>query len=111
LVRRLRILAQPTLKISVGPKIMTPDERAKEIALVCGNAYAQHIAFITAQIREAVEENTKMLLGYSVNSEEALAKKIRAEAYEDAAKIADDFCGFDTECGNKIRARAKEATK
>lgn len=97
---------------------MTPEERAEKI----WNSYMtreQFIATCAAEIREAVEEANMNLTPKPGHLMPWEAQKIKAEAYEDAAKIA--FDGHEkldighqlTECqrcsvARDIRARAKE---
>lgn len=101
---------------------MTPEERAEKILLLCQlptndsaysdprNGLPRHLKdYIAAEIREAVEgaldADHKNALDVS-----GFVQKAKAEAYEDAAKIAenekdplmDDYCG--DRIAEKIRA-------
>lgn len=100
---------------------MTINERARYIWDYVGkniSAGDENIYFIAAQIREAVEEEKQkevaetvieMTTGIARIMSETMAKeylKVKAEAYEDAAKIADELCT--NYISDKIRARAKK---
>lgn len=73
---------------------MTPEERAEKII---GRQAAEHLSwnqmsdFIAAQIREAVEEEERKRMDWDVAFEalEAKLKTAKAEALEEAAKIAE----------------------
>jgi hypothetical protein len=100
---------------------MTPEERAEKIyesltmdddRSPTNEARALHITQIAAQIREAVEE---AIVTQTETIQPAVVRQAKAEAYEDAAKIAEADESGCFECGEPgkviaeaIRARAKE---
>lgn len=97
---------------------MTPEERAEKIHKVfCGCRYKVSCGMpemIAAEIREAVEEATgHKFVDTAPTLIQGVALKTRADAYEDAAKIAENYFGkginaFADKIAENIRARAKE---
>jgi hypothetical protein len=105
---------------------MTPDERAEKIVEQSfpkqgGPWFTKEtvIKFIASEIRAAVEESKKDG-AFTAKQMDAAINKAWAAAYEDAAKIADDWGAIGShslarECGRQvaetIRARAAEVGK
>ena len=90
---------------------MTPEERAEKLEAIGSSEHITRdgrIQLFAAEIRAAVEERSAF---YEAPSE--WFKRRKAEAYEDAAKIAET--GTSDSCGDsvakQIRARAKEVCK
>lgn len=113
---------------------MTPEEHAQKIVqfihdcvIASDLQWGSSKAFIAAQIREAVEEGIQQdqnrlkrndLDEWWANESNRSVKRAKAEAYEDAATIAESYCSCidgehnDDECSafelsEEIRARAK----
>jgi hypothetical protein len=98
-----------------GGREMTPKERAKKIVDSCDTLFddSDYLKFVEDQIREAeeivAENTTKLLIAGSQMTE--LGKKVKAEAYEDAANIVHMYYQQAFEIVKAIRARKDEVCK
>jgi len=96
---------------------MTPEQRAEKIrALIDWDWETVDTQLIAAEIKEAVEEANKSIEFWRKDSAVAwdTCEQVRKEAFEEAAKIADEMSeeeagsGLTKELAARIRARAKE---
>lgn len=96
---------------------MTPEERVENIKVTLAplvELSPSIVDFIAAQIREAVDKEMSVYKQSMDLYWQVVVSRARAEAYEDAAKIAEGIgclcmeCLCEKEIAKKIRARAKE---